>query len=87
MKRITLDQHAELSQGAIAQALALTAPEETWADLIVHASKLKPAMQLVDKHNRNAPACRLRILSNTRLGHEDWQLRTKTVEVKSEWKM
>lgn len=87
MRSVTLDTHIELSQAAIAQALALTAPEETWADLIVHPSKLLPALQLKDKHNRNTPKCQLRLLTSAQMGHEDWNLRTKTVEVKSEWKM
>lgn len=87
VKVIELDTSEELSEKALAEALRRVEgePHDGWADLIVHQANIVRAARLVTRHNGHDPMLRLRAMCETRMGREDWRLKTRSVEVRVQW--
>lgn len=77
----------ELSDKALVEAIAKVAkePHDGWADLIVHQAQIVRATRLVSRHNGLDTMLRLRAMCETRMGMEDWKLRTRSVEIRVQW--
>lgn len=60
-------------------------PNDGWADLIVHQAQLRRALKLVNEHNLTKPSIQIRALCETRMGYDDWKLRTRSTEVRVIW--
>lgn len=87
MKVIELDTSEELSEKALAEALkrVVDEPHDGWADLVVHQANIVRAARLVSRHNGHDPKLRLRAMCESRMGMEDWKLKTRSVEVRVQW--
>lgn len=87
LKIVPLPVTADLSPTALEVALALAKPypHDSWADLVVHQSGLVGAMRCARLHNGKDPDLRVRVLTDTTLGHSDWKLKTRGVIVTSFW--
>jgi hypothetical protein len=48
----------------------------------VHQAQLRKALKLAGEHNEKSRGMRIRVLTDTKLGHDDWRLRTVTAEVR-----
>ena len=84
MKVFELDAAEVLSERAIAEAMKYieAEPHTGWADLVVHQSQILGATRLVSRHNGKDPDIRLRAMCETRMGHQDWRLQSRSVEVR-----
>lgn len=87
LKIVPLPVTADLSPTALEVAIALSKPypHEGWADLVVHQSEIVPAMRVARLHNAKDPELRVRVITDTTLGHADWKLKTRGVLVVSIW--
>lgn len=80
MKVFDLPTAANLSEGSLREALTVLEPPG-WAELIVHPSQLQLAMKLSRAHVAKGLA--LSVLSDSKIGRDDWRLRSKDAEVRS----
>jgi hypothetical protein len=87
VKVLELATSSRLTEKALEAAFERVAGDrhDGWADLIVHQSQLRVALRLANAHNLKKPAIRLRVLAETRMGQDDWKLRTASVEVRVQW--
>lgn len=84
MKVVELDTFEPLGEKALGEAMAYVEkePHGGWADLVVHQSQILLATRLVTKHNGHDPQVRLRAMCETRFGHNDWRVQTRSIEVR-----
>lgn len=81
LKVLPMPEATDLSDKSLALALARVAgePHDGWADLVVHPSRLGVAMKLANSHATGQ--IKVRVLAESRMGHGDWMLRTRSAEV------
>lgn len=81
LKILPMPEAAELGVDSLAMALARIAgePNDGWADLVVHPSRLGVAMKLARAHGTGE--MKVRTLAESRMGHQDWMLRSATAEI------
>jgi hypothetical protein len=84
VKLFDLTTSEPLSDKALAEAVKRVGESihDGYADLTVHQAQLRKALKLAGEHNEKSRGMRIRVLTDTRLGHDDWRLRTVTAEVR-----
>lgn len=81
LKVLPMAEASVLARESLAMALARLAaePHDGWADLLVHPSRIRAAQVLAREHATGA--VKVRILADTRMGIEGWELRSATAKV------
>lgn len=81
LKILPMPEAADLSPDSLAMALARIAgePNDGWANLVVHPSQLREAIKYAQAHSLGE--IKVRAMSESRMGHQDWMLRSTTAEI------
>lgn len=76
----------ELSEKSLAEAVRRVSEEihDGWADLTVHQAHVRKALKIAGAHNAKSRGLQIRVLTDTKLSHDDWRLKTVTAEVRVE---
>jgi hypothetical protein len=84
VKLFDLTTSEPLSDKSLAEAVKRVGEciHDGYADLTVHQMQLRKALRLAVEHNQKSCGMRIRVMTDTKLGHDDWRLRTVTAEVR-----
>lgn len=85
LKVIPLPVPGDLSECLLDEAVAIAKgyPHDGSADLVVHPSTLREAMRVASVYNLKGGKLLVRVLAESRMGHDDWKLQTRGVLVTS----